>query len=97
MGITLMSQNVICYENSIGAVMQISINENSQPDQVELYKERLGDVKNQLLESVKQRWIRPGGRRDSFCSVTSGSSKRDRDEVISDRSNQQRTSSPFNF
>ena len=65
----------------------------AQPVEVELCKERLGDVKNQLLESVKQRWIRPGGRRDSIGSINS--SKRDRDDDISsERMSRQRTISP---
>ena len=49
-----------------------------QPVQVEQCQERLGDIKNQLLESVKQRWIRPD-RRNSIGSVVSSNSKRNRD------------------
>ena len=65
------------------------------PDHVEQCKERLGHVKNQLLDSVKQRWIRPE-RRNSICSIASSTgSKRDRSEVSPDRSNRQRTTSPI--
>ena len=45
--------------------------------EVELYKERLVEVKQQVLEKVKARWMRPG-RRDSICSQAS--SKRDRED-----------------
>ena len=55
-------------------------------------KERLGDIKNQLLDSVKQRWIKPG-RRFSISSQTSSSSKRDRNEDLSvERINRQKVS-----
>ena len=63
------------------------------PEQLEQCKERLGDVKNQLLDTVKQRWLKPG-RRNSFGSIVSGSSKRDRDEVSPNRSNRPRVISP---
>ena len=65
------------------------------PAQVELCRERLGDVKNQLLESVKQRWIK-SGRRNSICSLASESSKRSRtgEDDFEDRSHRIRTSSP---
>ena len=74
-------------------VLSLSKQESVGPHiELEQCKERLGDVKNQLLESVKQRWIK-SGRRDSFCSVGSSNSKRDRDEVLSsDRTNRPRTS-----
>ena len=51
----------------------------------DLYKERLGEVKNLVLESVKKRWIRPG-RRDSTASLMSSNSKRGRegeDDILS--------------
>ena len=65
---------------------------NSQHMDLDQCKERLGDTKNQLLESVKQRWMKPG-RRNSFGSQASTVSKRDRDEdSASDRSNRRRTS-----
>ena len=68
---------------------------NEQDDSVQgLCMKRLGDAKNLLLESVKQRWI-PPGRRDSISSNISGVSKRDRDEDITDRSNRLRTVSPI--
>ena len=51
------------------------------PSEAELLKERLGEVKNQVLESVKKRWIRPG-RRDSSASQMSRLSKRDREDDI---------------
>ena len=66
----------------------------SLPVQVDLCKERLGDVKNQLLESVKQRWIRPG-RRDSIGSITSNNSKRKSgDDVSSEKMSRTRIASP---
>ena len=57
-------------------------------------KVRLGDVKNQLLESVKQRWIRPGRRNSMGNSIMSGASKRDREDKSMDRINRQRITSP---
>ena len=49
---------------------------NKQDDSVQgLCTECLGDAKNLLLESVKQRW-------DSISSNISGVSKRDRDEEV---------------
>ena len=44
----------------------------------DLYKERLGEVKNLVLESVKKRWIR-SGRRDITTSQMSSNSNRGRD------------------
>ena len=62
---------------------------------MDLCKERLGNIKNQLLESVKQRWIRPDRRNSMSSSVVSGTgSKRDRDEKSPDRSSRQRVISP---
>ena len=61
---------------------------------MEVCKERLGDVKNQLLESVKQRWIRPGRRNSMGSSIMSGASKRDREDKSMDRINRQRITSP---
>ena len=68
-------------------------NEESTGPHVELdqCKERLGDIKNQLLESVKRRWIK-SGRRNSMCSLGSTNSKRDRDDdQFSDRRSRPRT------
>ena len=75
-------------------VMNLSNQQSeTQPIGLDQCKERIVDVKNQLLESVKQRWIKPG-RRNSICSLASTNSKRDRDEdIAADRSNRQRTSS----
>ena len=62
------------------------------PIELDQCKERLGDIKNQLLDSVRQRWIKHG-RRNSICSLASTNSKRDRDEDLSyDRINRPRTS-----
>ena len=61
-------------------VLSLSNQESTGPHiELEQCKERLGDVKNQLLESVKKRWIK-SGRRNSICSFGSTNSKRDRDE-----------------
>ena len=58
-------------------------------------KERLGSIKNQLLESVKQRWIKPGRRNSLGSSVLSGgSNKRDREDRSLDRISRQRITSP---
>ena len=68
-------------------------NEESTGPHVELdqCKERLGDIKNQLLESVKRRWIK-SGRRNSMCSLGSTNSETDRDEDFSsDRRSWQKT------
>ena len=62
--------------------------------QVEQCKEVISNIKKQLLESVKQRWIRPG-RRQSIggSSIVSCGSKRDREESSFERSSRQRRSS----
>ena len=68
--------------------MLLASKQENHSEQEELCKECLGHVKNQLLESVKQRWIK-AGRRDSIVSIgsiVSGSSKRDREEDPEDRS-----------
>ena len=61
--------------------------------EIEECKDRLGSVKNQLIESVKQRWNRPG-RKNSICSIASTGSKRGREESSPDRTNRPRTTSP---
>lgn len=79
-------------KETVKNMMNLSnLESENQHIEIEQCKERLGDVKNQLLESVKQRWIRPG-RRDSFGSQASYNSKRDReDDTDFDRSNRPRT------
>ena len=64
--------------------------------QIDQCKVVIGDIKNQLLESVKNRWIRPD-RRNSIggSSVVSAGSKRDRDDVSCERNSRQRRSSPI--
>ena len=59
-------------------------------------REGLGNIKNQLLESVKHRWIKPGRRNSMSSSIVSGGSKRDRDDKSppARNSSRQRTSSP---
>ena len=61
------------------------------PSETELYMERLGEVRNLVLENVKKRWIRPG-RRDSIASQTS--SKRGREDDIFSRTSRPRAVSP---
>ena len=51
----------------------------------EMCKERFAEVKNQVLESVKARWIHPSGRRLSIASQLSIGSKRGR--IPSDEEN----------
>ena len=81
-------------KETIKNVMELTTkNSELLPIQADQCQERLGDVKNQLLESVKKRWIRSGSRRNSICSESSVYSKRDRDEELSsERSNRPRTS-----
>ena len=58
----------------------LSQEKDATSSEAELFKERLGEVRNLVLENVKKRWIRRG-RRDSIGSQTS--SKRGReDEMI---------------
>ena len=60
----------------------------------DLYKERLGDVKNKLLEGLKVRWVKQD-RRGSTASMLSGRSKRDRDEDVENQSSSRlRVNSP---
>ena len=61
------------------------------PSETELYKERLGEIRNLVLENVKKRWIRPG-RRDSIASHSS--SKRGRDMEVFSRTIKPRAVSP---
>ena len=74
------------------------INLSSTHPEIEIdqCKERIGNIKNQLLDSVKQRWIRPGRRNSMSSSINSGTgSKRDRLEDRSeDRETRQRMASP---
>ena len=70
---------------------------SSQDPSIEIdhCKEILGSVKNQLLESVKQRWIRPGRRNSMGSSVLSGgSTKRDREDRSVDKNSRLRVTSP---
>ena len=75
-----------------------NIHDKSKPPdfQVELAKERFGEVKNKVLEGLKGRWIKPNrDRRDSLGSFASNRSKRDRESLESDpRINKQRVTSP---
>ena len=68
------------------------------PDiKVDQCREVIGNIKNQLLESVKKRWIRPDRRLSiGGSSVVSSGSKRDREETSLERSSRQRRSSPVN-
>ena len=81
-------------KETIKNVMELTTkNSELLPIQADQCQERLGDVKTQLLESVKKIWIRSGSRRNSICSESSVYSKRDRDEELSsERSNRPRTS-----
>ena len=81
-------------KETLKVVMDISSEESTGKHvELDLCKERLGDVKNQLLESVKKRWIRPG-RRDSICSLGSTNSKRPSDDDLStERVSRPRTAS----
>ena len=71
---------------------------NASPDfEVELAKERLGEVKNKIIEGLKGRWIKPGcnGRRDSIGSFASDKSKRCRESLETDpRNSKMRVTSP---
>ena len=86
-------------ENFLGETLKTVVDLSSQNPgiQIDQCKERLGSVKNQLLDSVKQRWIRQGsGRRHSIgSSIMSGGSKRDREDQSLDRNNRKRTTSPL--
>ena len=67
---------------------------------VEEVKERLSEVKNKVLESLKCRWIKPGpqSRRNSNASQLSTQSKRDRESPdVESRSPCLRFSSPTKF
>ena len=67
-------------KETMDKVLSLSSQQSLDPPiELEQCREQLGDIKNQLLDSVKQRWIRPG-KRDSICSLASNSSKRDRGE-----------------
>ena len=83
-------------KETVKNVMVLASKLENHSEKEELWKERLGHVKNQLLESVKQRGIKTG-RRDSIGSIgsiVSGSSKRDKEEDPEGRSHRIRTSSP---
>ena len=71
---------------------------NASPEfEGELAKERLGEVKNKVIEGLKGRWIKPGsnGRRDSIGSFASDKSKRCRESLETDpRNSRQRVASP---
>ena len=76
-----------------------TINEPGEaPDfEVELAKERLGEVKNRVIEGLKGRWIKPQGRerRESVGSFVSTKSKRDRESLETDmRYSKPRVASP---
>ena len=61
------------------------------PSETELYKERLGEIRNLVLKNVKKMWIRPG-RRDSIASHSS--SQRGRDMEVFSRTIKPRAVSP---
>ena len=62
--------------------------------EADLCMERLGNVRNLVLESVKKRWIK-SGRRGSTASQLSTSSKRDRTgENLAEKNSRSRVSSP---
>ena len=81
-------------KETLKVVMDISSEESTGKHvELDLCKERLGDVKYQLLESVKKRWIRPG-RRDSIGSLGSTNSKRPSDDDLpTERVSRPRTAS----
>ena len=69
------------------------------PVPMDLVKERVGEVKNKVLEGLKRRWIRKDGngasRRHSISSMISNQSKRDRESLEPDaRNNRPRVISP---
>ena len=84
-------------------VITNEIDNISQPGELpvpmDLVKERVGEVRNKVLEGLKRRWIRKEGneasRRNSICSMISSQSKRDRESLETDeRSNRPRVVSP---
>ena len=69
----------------------LSHDRETNPSEAELLKERLGEVRNLVLENVKKRWIRKG-RRDSIGSQTS--SKRGREDEMVLKNSRPREKSP---
>ena len=77
------------------------INDITEPAELsipmDMVKERVGEVKNKVLEGPKRRWIKNdgGSRRNSISSMVSSQSKRDRESFETDgRMNRQRLASP---
>ena len=84
-------------DNFLEETLKNLVNLSSQHPEIKIdqCKEGLGNVKDQLLESVKKRWIRPGRRNSMSSSNISGGSKRDRDGKSPDRDHSRlRTNSP---
>ena len=85
-------------------VISQDINDISQLSELkvpmDMVKERVGEVKNKVLEGLKGRWIKQssgggGTRRNSVSSLVSSQSKRDRESLeYFERTNKQRTTSP---
>ena len=74
---------------------------SSQPkvslSEAELYRERLGEVKNLVLNSVKKRWIKPG-QRGSNASQLSVNSKRGREvDSVAKKVSKQRAHLPWSL
>ena len=82
-----------CFLEEASKDIESLLQETELPLPKELYKERLGDVKDKLLEGLKMRWMKPE-RRGSNASQLSVRSKRDREDEDLDRSSKVRTSSP---
>ena len=64
--------------------------------EAELLKERLGEVRNLVLDSVKNRWIKRGRRNSAASLLSLNSSKRYReDDMLAEKSSRQRVVSPL--
>ena len=72
-------------------IVTVSNEKETTSSEADLFKERLGEVRNLVLENVKKRWIRKG-RRDSIGSQTS--SKRGREDEIIFKNSRPREKSP---
>ena len=79
--------------NEITKDIESLLQDREVPLPREMYRERLTEVKNQLLEGLKIRWLKKS-RRFSNASQLSIGSKRDREEENLERSNKARTQAP---
>ena len=92
------AQSALWLEGSINPLNKISLVQDFVP--MDLVKERVGEVKNKVLEGLKGRWLKPIGedgrrRRNSMSSIVSSQSKRDRDSLETDmRTSRPRVTSP---